>query len=234
MPAPHWIGPRRWGPARRPFLGVRPPPLPSPVPGVAGNCLGNRLREAKRVVNYQIKCRPFADLTSKFRVKEEQVGHLTNEVDGRASIKAAEIVKHARIPAVFRERATPRSEEVPVHIQSSFPRENELSSPSQVVAIEGERECSEVAKAEDRGIQLIESLVIESFGDKPSHVLRGNSYVHERAGNRIALNQLWVCTTRWSTVRKGPRTSVEVGLHQAVRGVIDQDVAQINVVEVGA
>ena len=34
----------------------------------------------------------------------------------------------------------------------------------QVVAIEVERECPEVAVAKDRGIQLIASRVIETFG----------------------------------------------------------------------
>ena len=61
---------------------------------------------------------------------------------------------------------------------------------SQVVAIEGERECSEVAVAEDRGIQLIASLVIETFGDDSAHVLKGSIYVQDRSGNGIALNQV--------------------------------------------
>ena len=62
--------------------------------------------------------------------------------------------------------------------------------PSQVVAIEREREYSEVAAAEDRGIQLIASLVIETFGDDSAHVLEGSIYVQHRAGNGIALNQV--------------------------------------------
>ena len=62
--------------------------------------------------------------------------------------------------------------------------------PSQVVAIEREREYSEVTAAKDRGIQLIGSLVIEAFGDKPDQVLRATIYVQDRAGNGIALNQV--------------------------------------------
>ena len=94
----------------------------------------------------------------------------TDQCSGRcASIKAAEIVKQARIPAVSRERAKSRSYEAAVKIKFAVPRARLPYKPSQVVAIEGERECPEVAVAEDRGIQLIASLVIETFGDtRPS------------------------------------------------------------------
>src|SRR5207249_9102206 len=81
--------------------------------GIAGNWLGGRLQEAKRVVDDQIQCRPFTDFASRITI----VAHLTNEVDGRASIKTAEIVKHARIPAVLREGAKSWSYEPVVKIK---------------------------------------------------------------------------------------------------------------------
>ncbi len=116
---------------------------------------------------------------------------LPNVVDDETSIESAEIVKHACIPAVSRERAKSRSYDAPAEkINSGVHRARLPYKPSQVVAIEGEREYSEVAAAEDRGIQLIESLVIEAFGDKPDQVLRATIYVQDRAGNGIALNQV--------------------------------------------
>src|SRR5437764_6777052 len=81
------------------------------VLGIAGNLLGGRLRRVKGVVDHQIQCRPFTDFASR-----TNVAHLTNEVDGRASIKTAEIVKHARIPAVLRKRAKSWSYEAVVKI----------------------------------------------------------------------------------------------------------------------
>ena len=115
---------------------------------------------------------------------------LPNVVDGRAGIESAEIVKHACIPAVSRERAKSRSYEAAEKINFGVHRARLPYKPSQVVAIEREREYSEVAAAKDRGIQLIGSLVIEAFGDKPDLVLRATIYVQDRAGNGIALNQV--------------------------------------------
>ena len=73
------------------------------VPGITWNLLGNRRREVKRVVNHQIKRRPFTDFA-----RGAIVPVLPNVVDGRAGIESAEIVKHACIPAVSRERAESR------------------------------------------------------------------------------------------------------------------------------
>src|SRR5438552_14598070 len=81
--------------------------------GIAGNLLGGPLRKVKRVVDDQIQRRPFTDFASRITI----VAHLTNEVDGRASIKTAEIVKHARIPPVLRERAKSWSYEPVVKIK---------------------------------------------------------------------------------------------------------------------
>ena len=67
------------------------------VPGITGNLLGNRRREVKRVVNHQIKRRPFTD----FALVDVIV--LPNVVDDRTCIESAEIVKHACIPAVSRD-----------------------------------------------------------------------------------------------------------------------------------
>ena len=92
---------------------------------------------------------------------------LPNVVNDSTGIESAEIVKQACIPAVSRKRAKSRSYEAAVKINSGVHRARLRYKPSQVVAIEGERECSEVAVAEDRGIQLIASLVIETFGDNP-------------------------------------------------------------------
>ena len=79
-------------------LAVFRPRVVTSVLGIAGNWLGNRLREVKRVVDHQIKCRPFTD----FARWITSVAHLTNEVDDRTGIETAEIVKQARIPAVLR------------------------------------------------------------------------------------------------------------------------------------
>ena len=155
------------------------------VPGITWNLLGNRLREVKRVVNDQIKCRPFTDFA-----RGAIVPVLPNVVNDETGIESAEIVKHACIPAVSRERTKSRSYDAAEKINSGVRRARLRYKPSQVVAIEGEREYSEVAAAKDRGIQLIESLVIEAFGDKPDQVLRASIYVQDRAGNGIALNQV--------------------------------------------
>src|SRR5213080_4316331 len=83
------------------------------VPGISGDfVLRRRSRQIKRVVDDQIQCRPFSDFARIIKVP-----HLTNEVDGRASIKTAEIVKHARIPSVLRERAKSWSYEPVVKIK---------------------------------------------------------------------------------------------------------------------
>src|SRR5438874_5140948 len=136
------------------------------VPCISGDfVLRRRSRQIKRVVDDQIQCRPFTDFA---RLKFVPV--LPNVVDGRAGIESAEIVKYARIPAVSRERAKPWSYEL-VKINFAFRRGQLPPMPSQVVAIEGERESSEVAVAKNRGIQLIGSLVIQTFGDGSAHVL---------------------------------------------------------------
>src|SRR5438067_243597 len=88
-----------------------------------------------------------------------------------AVFESAEIVKHARIPAVSRERAKSWSTEYVGTINFAFRRVRLSYIPSQVVAIDGERECSKATAAEYRGIQLIGSLVIETFGDDSLHVL---------------------------------------------------------------
>ncbi len=151
----------------------------------------HRSRQVKRVVKNEVQCRPFTNFARLTVTREvATLAHLTNEVNGRASVKAAEIVKHARVPAVSRERAKSRSYELVGHSKSVFHRARLRYKPLQVVAIEGERESSEVTVAEDRGIQLIESLVIETFGNSPSHVLIESVYAQDRAGNGIALNQV--------------------------------------------
>src|SRR5207244_12695980 len=94
----------------------------------------------------------------------------TNIKPAKQSARRA-VVKHARIPAVSPERAKSVPYESVVHMKSVFHRASLRYKPGQVVAIESERQCSEVAPAEYRGIQLIESLVIETFGDTPSQVL---------------------------------------------------------------
>ena len=94
-------------------------------------------------------------------------------MDGRASIKTAEIVKQARIPAVFGNEPSLGPTKRPVKIIFRYPRVRLHYKSSQVVAIEGERECPEVAVAKDRGIQLIASPVIETFGDDPRPSFEG-------------------------------------------------------------
>src|SRR5437016_3837091 len=143
------------------------------VPGISGDfVLRRRSRQIKGVVDDQIQCRPFTDLAY-----EVSVPILPNAVDGRAGIESAEIVKHARIPAVSRERAKSWSYEPVVKINFACRRARLQYISSQVVAIDGERECSEGAAAEDRGIQLIASLVIETFGNDSAQVLEGSIYV---------------------------------------------------------
>src|SRR5438477_3807324 len=138
------------------------------VPGISGDfVLRRRSRQIKRVVDDQIQCRPFTDFAS----QAPSVPILPNVVDDRAGIESAEIVKHARIPAVSRERAKSWSTEYVGTINFAFRRVRLSYIPSQVVAIDGERECSKATAAEYRGIQLIGSLVIETFGDDSLHVL---------------------------------------------------------------
>ena len=48
----------------------------------------------------------------------------------------------------------------------------------------------QVAVAENPRIQLIKSLVIETFGDNARHVPQGAVDAQDRAGNGIALNQV--------------------------------------------
>ena len=68
--------------------------------------LGNWLWEVKRVVDDQIKRRPFPNLpVTSVSLRTRQITGLTNEVHGRPRVNAAQIVKYARIPAVLRERA---------------------------------------------------------------------------------------------------------------------------------
>src|SRR5947207_12932186 len=146
------------------------------VSGISGDfVLRRRSRQIKRVVDDQIQCRPFTDLAS----QAPSVPILPNVVDGRAGIESAEIVKYARIPAVSRERAKSWSYEL-VKINFAFRRGQLPHMPSQVVAIEGERESSEVAVAKNRGIQLIGSLVIQTCGDGSAHVLEDSMYVQHR------------------------------------------------------
>src|SRR5436190_3472889 len=138
------------------------------VPGISGDfVLRRRSRQIKRVVDDQIQCRPLTDLAS----QAPSVPILPNVVDDRAGIESAEIVKHARIPAVSRERAKSGSTEYVGTINLAFRRGRLPYIPSQVVAIDGEHECSKATAAEYRGIQLIGSLVIETFGDDSLHVL---------------------------------------------------------------
>ena len=49
-------------------------------------------------------------------------------------------------------------------------------------------ECPEVAVAENPGIQLVASSVIETFGDVPGRVPQASVDAQDRAGNGIALN----------------------------------------------
>src|SRR5207249_12263532 len=69
--------------------------------GIAGNWLGGPLRKVKRIVDDQIKCRPFTDFA---RITREYVTVriLPNVMNDRASINSAEVVKQARVPAVLR------------------------------------------------------------------------------------------------------------------------------------
>src|SRR5438552_15385769 len=155
------------------------------VPSITWNLPSNRLLEIKRVVNDQIKRRPFTDFA-----RGAIVPVLPNVVNDETSIESAEIVKHACIPAVSRERTKSRSYDAAEKINAGVNWDRLRYKESQVVAIEREREYSEVTAAKDRGIQLIGSLVIEAFCDKPDLVLRATIYVQDRAGNGIALNQV--------------------------------------------
>src|SRR5205085_3144684 len=84
------------------------------VPGISGDfVLRRRSRQIKRVVDDQIQCRPFTDFARRITI----VADLTNEVDNRASVKTGEIVKHARIPSVLRQRAKSWSYEPVVKIK---------------------------------------------------------------------------------------------------------------------
>src|SRR5262249_17747837 len=96
----------------------------APVQSIAGNLPHNRLRKVKGVVNNQIKGRPFTDFASPLRCyywcNEVLIVHLTHEVDGRASIKTAEVIKQACKPPVFREGTTPRSDVLAVRTNFVF------------------------------------------------------------------------------------------------------------------
>src|SRR5439155_4149833 len=113
---------------------------------------------------------------------------LPDVMNDRASIKSAEVVKQARIPAVLRIRAKPHSYEVAIEINFAFHRVRLPDKASQVVAIEGEGECSEVAVAEYGAVQLIEGLVIETFCDIPSRVPQRTVDAQDCAGNGIPVN----------------------------------------------
>ena len=49
---------------------------------------------------------------------------------------------------------------------------------------------SQSTVAEYRGIQLIGTLVIDTFGNDSVHVLQASIYVQHRSGIGIAINQL--------------------------------------------
>ena len=48
----------------------------------------------------------------------------------------------------------------------------------------------QIAMAEHRGIQLIGSLVIETFGNDSAQILQASIYIQHRSSNGIALNQV--------------------------------------------
>src|SRR5437773_11513456 len=101
------------------------------VPSITWNLLGNRLLEIKRVVNDQIKRRPFTDFA-----RGAIVPVLPNVVNDETSIESAEIVKHACIPAVSRERTKSRSYDAAEKINFRVRRARLPYKPIQVVAIE--------------------------------------------------------------------------------------------------
>jgi len=88
--------------------------------------------------------------------------------------------------------------------------------------------------AEDRAIQLIESLVVETFGDIPGRVPQVTLDAQDGAGNGIALNPIREGITGGSAVGQGPCTSVPIRTHNDVGGFTEGGVAQIDVVEVRA
>src|SRR5438309_9895239 len=108
-------------------------------------------------------------------------------MNDRASIKAAEVVKQARVPAVLRVGAKSHSYEFAGKINFAFHWAGLVYKSSQVVAIESEHECPEVPMAEEGGIQLIASFVIETFGDSPGRIAQRTVNAQEGAGNGIAL-----------------------------------------------
>jgi len=184
----------------------------------------------KRVVNYQIKCRPFTDF-ARFVI----VPVLPNIVKDKTGIESAEIVEQARVPVVSRIRAKSRSYEAAIKIICKSQWRRHLRYKSiQVVAIKIKSERPEVTMVEDRRIQLIASRVIETFGPNQIQVLNTGVYAQDRAGNWIALDQVRKCTTYGSAVRQGPRTTDPVFSQRVDVKTIAGGVAQIYVLEVGA
>ena len=104
---------------------------------------------------------------------------LSNVMNDETGIDSAEprarwaVIKQALIRAVSRVGAKSHSYEFASKINFAFHRARLLDKPSQVVAIESERECPEVPMAEEGGIQLIEGLVIETFCDIPGRIPQG-------------------------------------------------------------
>ena len=139
----------------------------------------------KRVVDHQIKGRPFTDF-ARFVL----VPVLPNVVHDSTGIESAEIVEHARVPVVSRIRAKSRSYVAAIKIIFKSSRSRLIYKSIQVVAVKVEGQRPEAIMVEDRRIQLIASRVIETFGPKDIQVLNTGVYAQDRARNRIALDQV--------------------------------------------
>src|SRR4029077_2590768 len=81
------------------------------VLGITGNWLGNPWWKVERVVDHQIKGRPFTDFAGCVLVPV-----LPDVVNDSTGIQTAEIVEQARVPVVSRIRAKSRSYEAAIKI----------------------------------------------------------------------------------------------------------------------
>src|SRR5262249_6785328 len=128
------------------------------VLGIAWNWLGNLLRQVKRIVDDQIKGRPFTDSARPIIVQI-----LTNVVNDKIGIECVDIVEKARVAVVSRIRAKSRSYEAAGKIVLGFRWVRLPFKSIQVIAIKVEGQRPEVTMVEHGRIQLVASRVIETF-----------------------------------------------------------------------
>src|SRR4029077_16344905 len=179
-PPPTWIALRGRDRPNVLVLSIRYFHVRAAIFGISGNfVLRRRSRQAKRVVQNKIQRRPFTNLARLLRADRRLLRILSDVMNDETGIDSAEprarwaVIEQARIRAVSRVGAKSHSQELAGKINSAFHWAGLRYKPSQVVAIESEHECPEVPMAEEGGIQLIASFVIETFCDIPGRVAQG-------------------------------------------------------------